>query len=55
MDDGVTMGRMPDQMPVHTSQPQNWNLAPNLEMYTDGFQWDDLLWGAHSASFFYRM
>ncbi|RFU29647.1 hypothetical protein B7463_g6706, partial [Scytalidium lignicola] len=54
MDNGMLMDPVPDQMPVPASQPQNWNLPQSLEelMYTDGFQWDDLLWGTHSASFF---
>ncbi|KAA8652430.1 fungal specific transcription factor domain-containing protein [Aspergillus tanneri] len=46
---------MLDQLPVPISQPPYSNqLAQSLEelMHADGFQWDDLFPGIHSASFF---
>lgn len=55
LDRGVPMGAIPDQLPVPTSQPPYCNqLAQNLEQLVDlnGFQWDDLLSGIDSSSFF---
>ncbi|KAH8805494.1 hypothetical protein F5884DRAFT_708950 [Xylogone sp. PMI_703] len=54
MDDGITIGPVLDQTPVSNNQSQIWNLTQSLEelVYMDGFQWDDLLWSTHSASFF---